>query len=177
MTNKINNEANGRIGSSAFAGCKNLTEVKISNAITRLEDGAFLSCIELENIEIPKSVSSCGATGGGGVFKGCTNLKNVTFEEGSVKVPSLIFYNCVGPIEANLPESINVIENSAFWDSGITQITIPTNLKTINTNAFASCSSLSTVNYRGDATAWNKISIAGGNEAIKNITPIFNYSD
>ena len=111
------------------------------------------------------------------MFRGCTNLKDVTFEEGTEKISAWIFYNCSGPLEVTLPDSITTINGCAFNNSGITKITIPASLKTINGNAFASCSSLSTVNYRGDATAWSKISIAGGNDAIKNITPIFNYND
>ncbi|MBR2708632.1 MAG: leucine-rich repeat domain-containing protein, partial [Bacilli bacterium] len=114
---------------------------------------------------------------GYGPFSGCTNLKNVTFEEGTEKVPDNIFKTCPGSLEVTLPSSVTIIGSYAFQSSGITKITIPTSLKTINANAFGNCSSLATVNYRGDATAWSKISIAGGNDPIKNIPPIYNYID
>ena len=174
MANNPNIERKGTIGNNAFKNCKNLSNIKISNNIRIFENSAFAGCTNLKDIEIPKSIETCQANG---IFTECTNLKNVTFEEGTEQVPYAIFIGCPGPLEVTLPESVSSISVHAFNGSGITKITIPTSLKIINSNAFANCLSLSTVNYRGDATAWSKISIANGNDAIKNITPIFNYND
>ena len=177
MANSSNNENGGTIEKYAFGGCKNLVEVKISNAVTTLEVFSFQNCTGLESIEIPKSIATCGDNGSSGAFTGCTNLKNIKFEQGTEKVAPSVFCRCAGPLEVNLPDSVKIIGDGAFNRSGLTKITIPDSLKTISINAFSGCSSLSTVNYRGDATAWSKISIAGGNEAIKNVTPTFNYDD
>ncbi|MBR3324861.1 MAG: leucine-rich repeat domain-containing protein, partial [Clostridia bacterium] len=108
---------------------------------------------------------------------GCTNLKNVTFEEGTEIIPASIFSRCPGPMEIYLPESITTIGKGAFYASGITNITISNNLKTIKYGAFSSCSSLSVVNYRGNENEWRLISIESGNDAIKNIIPTYNYED
>ena len=177
MTNSVESENKGKISDNAFSNCKKLEEIKISNAITTIERYVFNSCTALESIEIPKSITSAWTISGYGPFSGCTNLKNVTFEEGTEKVPDNIFKTCPGSLEVTLPSSVTIIGSYAFQSSGITKITIPTSLKTINANAFGNCSSLATVNYRGDATAWSKISIAGGNDPIKNIPPIYNYID
>ena len=177
MTDSFKEAKNGKIDAIAFENCKNLKEVKISNTITMLDDYAFGNCIGLEDIEIPKSINECSYCGNNGVFTGCTNLKNVSFEEGMKKVPKYMFWKCGGPLEVSLPESVTTIEEGAFSNSGITQITFPTSLKTISSNAFKTCSSLSTVNYRGNEIAWGTISIAGGNDAIKSITPVYNYID
>ena len=177
MSNDDNiQESNGKIGNFAFRDCKKLVDVKISNKISTIGQLSFRNCTGLEEIEIPKSITTAIFDNVGGAFTGCTNLKYVSFEEGTNKVAERIFYSCPGLLEVILPESVTTIDYNAFYNSGITKITIPTSLKTINGNAFANCSSLSTVNYRGDATAWSKISIANGNNAIKNITPVFNYN-
>ena len=175
MSDGLRVVANGKICESAFNNCKNLKEIKISHAITEIESYVFLDCTGLESIEIPKSITTI--KGSGAPFTGCTNLKNVTFEEGTEIIPASIFSRCPGPMEIYLPESITTIGKGAFYASGITNITISNNLKTIKYGAFSSCSSLSVVNYRGNENEWRLISIESGNDAIKNIIPTYNYED
>ena len=48
------------IGSSAFAGCKELIEVNIPSSVVRIEPGAFLGCKALEDLNVPLSVMKVG---------------------------------------------------------------------------------------------------------------------
>ena len=48
------------IGSNAFAGCKELTEVIIPDSIVRIEPSAFRGCISLEELNIPTTVMKVG---------------------------------------------------------------------------------------------------------------------
>lgn len=48
------------IGSSAFAGCRQLVEVIISNSVVRIEPGAFAGCRALEDLSVPLTVMRVG---------------------------------------------------------------------------------------------------------------------
>ena len=48
------------IGSSAFAGCKDLVEVVIPSSVVRIEPGAFAGCSSLEDLNVPLTVMKVG---------------------------------------------------------------------------------------------------------------------
>ena len=62
----------GTVGANAFAQCKRLTSVDLSN-VTSIGDAAF-AYSALESVTIPATVSSMGYI----AFGGCTSLKSVT---------------------------------------------------------------------------------------------------
>ena len=62
-----------RIGRKAFADCKNLTRVKISDSVTSIGPLAFYDCKRLKSILIPSSVTSIGEY----AFYGCGKLKMI----------------------------------------------------------------------------------------------------
>ncbi len=66
-----------------------------------------------------------------------------------------------------VPEGVEEIGSLAFYDSALQDITLPGSLKTIGQQAFFAIN-LSTVNYNSDETAWNKITIESGNDALLN---------
>lgn len=49
------------IGSSAFAGCSDLTSVTIGNSVTNIESSVFSSCSSLESVTIGAGVQSIGS--------------------------------------------------------------------------------------------------------------------
>ena len=69
----------------------------------------------------------------------------------------------------NIPSEINgtpvtTIGNAAFRDSSVTSVTIPASVTEIGSNAFADCTNLTSVNYKGD---WSKLTIQSGNPAVE----------
>lgn len=69
----------------------------------------------------------------------------------------------------NIPSEINgtpvtTIGNAAFRDSSVTSVTIPDSVTEIGANAFADCTNLTSVNYKGD---WSKLTIQSGNPAVQ----------
>lgn len=69
----------------------------------------------------------------------------------------------------NIPSEINgtpvtTIGNAAFRDSSVTSVTIPASVTEIGANAFAGCTNLTSVNYKGD---WSKLTIQSGNPAVQ----------
>lgn len=61
------------IGSSAFAGCKSLTNIKLPKSLTSIGDNAFSECSSLETITIPRYVFTIGKW----AFRDCHFLKDV----------------------------------------------------------------------------------------------------
>lgn len=69
----------------------------------------------------------------------------------------------------NIPSEINgtpvtTIGNAAFRDSSVTSVTIPASVTEIGSNAFADCTNLTSVNYKGD---WRNLTIQSGNPAVE----------
>jgi hypothetical protein len=63
------------------------------------------------------------------------------------------FYWCNALTEITLPANLTTIEEHAFYESGITQITVPAGVKEIGKFAFYSCDSLETVTFLGPTTS------------------------
>lgn len=79
----------------------------------------------------------------------------------------------------NIPSEINgtpvtTIGNAAFRDSSVTSVTIPANVTEIGSNAFADCTNLTSVNYKGD---WSNLTIQSGNPAVQDAAnaPLFDF--
>ena len=62
------------ISYGAFYGCSNLSNVDISDRVSRIADSAFYQCSSLTSIVIPDTVKSIGKY----AFSWCKNLKEVT---------------------------------------------------------------------------------------------------
>lgn len=58
------------IGRMAFANCRNLRRIRLSEKLVRVAEGAFKDCESLEHIELPKSLEYISPT----AFDGCAKL-------------------------------------------------------------------------------------------------------
>ena len=65
------------IGSGAFSGCVNLTEVEFPKSVTRIEDESFMDCKGLTEIYLPDNLFYVGNY----AFLNCPKLKEVTLAE------------------------------------------------------------------------------------------------
>lgn len=63
------------IGKGAFAGCYNLTSVKLSANLHTIGQGAFIGCKSLTEVTVPDLVDTLGDF----VFTDCDKLRTVTF--------------------------------------------------------------------------------------------------
>lgn len=62
----------------AFATCKDVTEVVISDTVEEIRHGAFLCCTGLNEIDVPDSVKTIGA----GAFSHCGDVDRIIIPDG-----------------------------------------------------------------------------------------------
>lgn len=120
LTNVTLDSSVGTLGKYMFENCTSLKTINISKVLT-IKDGAFKGS-GLESIDIPS-----GITINNNVFEKCEKLTEVTFHNGFDSFGTGVFMDCI---------SLNTI-------------TMPTvnKWKTINSNTFKGCKSLSSFDF------------------------------
>jgi hypothetical protein len=115
---------------SAFSGCVNLQTIKIPENVTYL--GGFSGCSSLKEINIPKSVKTIGNN----AFDDCVNLTSVNIPENVTEIGGAAFYGCKNIKSFELPESLKVIGSMAFYECRPTYLNLPNSLERIDDSAF-----------------------------------------
>jgi hypothetical protein len=165
------------IGASVFDGCDKLKSIAFPAGTTSIGDHACDSCKGIVKVNIPKSVTSVGAY----AFNNCTTLQSVVFEGGSLcsKIGERAFASDRVLSSINLPSGVTDIGKEAFVSdsslltislsgaviigdsafnscTGLSQVSLPACLKTMEAAAFGRCSALKEVTF-GSPTNLEKI--------------------
>lgn len=126
----------------AFAECKNLQSITLSNSLTNLCEGLFWGCENLESIEIPNSVTTMGTS----VFYLCYNLKSVKLPDGLTKIRESTFSSCYSLSSITFPNTLTTIGKESFQScKSLTSIVIPASVIDIDVDAFNNCENLHTI--------------------------------
>ena len=129
----------------------NLVSVTIGSNVESIGSSAFRGCRSLTEITIPDSVTSIGSS----AFSGCKELTGVTIGEGVTSIGSSAFSDCSSLTEITIPDSVTSIGSSAFAGcSNLTEITIPDSVTSIGNYAFHSCSKLTSVTFETTEGWW-----------------------
>lgn len=145
------------IGDSAFAGCKQITSVIISEGIETIGARAFQGCTSLEKVFIPKTLKTTLST----PFAGCTSLKGIYISD----LPAWCNVNFStrqgNPLllAGNLYLNDELVENLVFTESitdipyvaffgctSLKSVTFSDKTEHIGESAFYGCSNLSEIN-------------------------------
>ena len=144
---KINIPDNvSRIGVNAFYHCNKLKNIILPKNLTEISENTFSNCRNLNSVVISDNTKIIGNS----AFFNCAKLKNVTILGDVEKLGGLCFYDCNSLNNISLPDSITEIGENAFHSTGITEIELPKNLRTLEPSAFSNCDLLSKVTFRGD---------------------------
>ena len=143
------------IGSSAFSGCRNLTNITIPNSVTSIGEYAFDKCNSLTEVHISDLAAWCN-------IKFDTNSNPLSYahhlymngeEVIDLVIPNSVtnireaaFAGCSSLMTISIPNSVTNIEHGAFAScSGIKSITIPNSVTSIWSGVFAYCSGLTSI--------------------------------
>ncbi|WP_296324050.1 leucine-rich repeat domain-containing protein [Treponema sp. UBA3813] len=152
------------LGNGVFWECESLSSVSIPNSIKTFGESVFSECPSLKSVNIAEGVKSLGEE----TFSECTALETISLPEGITELEGKLFYKCKKLKSVKIPNSVTKIGDAfeycesitsvddillkieelgerAFKDTGITELTIPVNIKKIGDFAFQSCKSLKKV--------------------------------
>lgn len=181
------------IESSAFSGCRNLSEVKLPASLKTIQSYVFDGCSSLETVFYYGSLAQWSQINTSNDFLGdsCPSLVMGDYTAQFIPVednpydyppPKTVTITKYTGTESTviLPSTINSwpvtkIGEDAFQDNTtITSVTIPASVTEIGSNAFAGCTNLTIVNYAGD---WSNLTIQSGNPAVQDAAnaPLFDF--
>lgn len=105
----------------AFGDCSKLENIRIPKSVTSIGTFAFIGCSKLETICIPKSVTSIGMA----AFAS-SGLKSVVIPGSVENIDAYTFEGCKKLKKVIIKDGVKTIENAAFENcTGLTDITIP----------------------------------------------------
>ncbi|MBQ4527374.1 MAG: leucine-rich repeat protein [Clostridia bacterium] len=129
-----------KIGTKAFYGATNLTEIILPDTLAEIGEYAFWGCRSLKSVVIPSSVKLIDT----GAFRYCSALSDVVFED-NIQIDVIsqqMFGGCTSLREFHLPDSVSVIMYNAFHDCTLLEsIYVGGNslLNSIGSYAFTGC--------------------------------------
>ena len=164
------------IGADAFSECSNLNHVKMSSKLRVLESGAFSNCTKIEHVDLPDTLTTIGE----GTFLDCTNLKELYLSNNLTSIGTNIIKGCTSLKKLTMPGSItlsslvddvknipdsltdlliadgseSVCEKMLYGHDNIKYITISSTVTSIGKNAFAGCTSLTSIIVSKDNTSY-----------------------
>ncbi|MDR0983950.1 MAG: leucine-rich repeat protein [Ruminococcus sp.] len=139
------------IGNSAFSSSVSLEEIYISKSVVNIGTNVFGKCYKLYFIDTNRKNPEFSSLLGVLYNKDYTSLiqfpvGNETDEyeivNGCTEISVNAFNGAVNLKKVNIPESVTLIDTSAFDGSGITEIDVPDSVTEIGITAFANCSEL-----------------------------------
>ena len=152
------------IGDMVFSGCSALQAINIPNNVTTIGSEAFNGCSSLTSITIPNSVTSIGDY----AFWNCSSLTKTNYTGDIAGWCNIKFGSGANPIyyshnfyindqeikDLVIPNSITSIGDEAFAGcSSLTSVTIPNSVTSIGYQAFSGCSSLTSVTIGNSVTS------------------------
>lgn len=128
-----------------------ITAISIPEGVTCIGRYNFYECPSVQSVTIPDSVTNIKNL----AFGYCSTLKEVNLGTGLKELGPQAFIHCTSLKNITFPDSLETIGLDCFYATGITSITIPKNVSSINARAF------------GNAFRLSSIQIAAGNTHFK----------
>ena len=144
VTYTLNEHVTG-ISRGAFSGTKYLKNFVVNSQLTAVDLFAFESCTSLESVDLKGRVTMLDM----GAFTDCVNLRTVNGMSGVITIGESAFENC-GITDIDLPSTIKSIGGWAFHGSKLTSITVPDTEVSIGLDAFLECRDLKDITFEGD---------------------------
>ncbi len=126
------------IGINAFQKQKALSVMTLPEHLVTVGEHAFYDCDVLKSVYLPDSVREVGRT----AFGYCPMIEEIRLNEGLTTIGTLAFYGAK-ETELTIPSTVETIGSDAFkFNSRLTSIVIPATVKELGTSAFMNCYAL-----------------------------------
>lgn len=135
------------LGEWCFAECNALQKVELPSSLKNIPDYAFFEC-GLKEVVLPLDLESLGNS----AFASCP-LKEITFPSSLKSMGSSVFEYC-SLAKVNFAEGFSCNISDFVFDScrDLEEIAIPESVQEIQNNAFFNCSNLMKITIKGVAT-------------------------
>ncbi len=159
-----------QIGTAAFYGCENLSQIRLPRNLIKIGSYAFdetayynstsstrwineILYIDTYAVSVDPAFSKtfCNIKAGttlmaDSLFAGCSTLKTVTLPESLMGISEYAFSFCTEIKSVSIPASVSTIHTSAFaFCTGLSSVSLPDSLETISEGAFMGCEALSEI--------------------------------
>ncbi len=163
---------NAIISNYMFAGCPNISSLKLSDNVTTIGAQVFAGCSLIKSLTLSENVQSVGnqafagtgivtleiagnPTFGTVVFSSCTALTTIKMDNLTAITDSM-FAGCSSLASITIPASVASIGANAFNDcTGLKSVIIEGTVSTIGDSAFANCELLEEVVMTNTTTIGN----------------------
>ena len=145
------------IGTYAFynystAKYNSLKDITIPTSLTKTGGNVFsgltsMNAVYITDLEAWMNISHSNSNGNPlcsahHLYVNGVELEELVLPEGTTSVSEYVFYGCKGLKSLQLPNSIELIENSAFAGTGLIDLVLPEGLEVVDNSAFNGCLSL-----------------------------------
>ena len=131
------------ISDYCFYKLDSLRSVILPQNITRIGSYAFAECRNLQEVSyMPETCTSIGYN----AFSN-SGLREIIINKGVKTIESNAFQYCYKLSKVDINPGLETIGSGAFENSGITNLVLPTTLKRIEGGAFRYCSSLTNIDF------------------------------
>ena len=152
------------IGESAFELCEDLTSVTIPSSVEYIGADAFRLCESLTAVNITDLSAWCKISFSDTasnplrwahhLYLDGTEIKDLVFPPTQTYVGARSFYGCEGLTSVTIPNGVISIQKDAFIEcSNLTSVTIPPSVSSIGAGAFQSCESLTSIDIPNNVTS------------------------
>lgn len=140
------------MGAGVFNGCAGMTSAALAEGWTELPDTTFDKCVALSSVRLPSTLVSIGEN----ALRNCEALKSIVFPAGLTSIGCCAFSSC-GLTTLSLPDGLETIDNGAFQNNDFKHVSVPGSVRAVGASVFAYCDKLKTATFEEGVT-----SIGGG---------------
>ncbi len=138
------------IGPLCFYYLKNISQISVSDTVTRFSDSAFYHCDGLKSLTVPAKVQTIGER----CFAWCEALTSIKLPSGITAIPDYCFNSCTMLDGVTIPASVTSIGTRAFsYCASLSEIVIPEGVTSIGERAFSKCDKLKYVTVPSSVTS------------------------